>query len=253
MPNIDQFKDQLIKAGLVHSEAKIYLALLESGLSRATDLARLSGIQRSNVYYFLDNLKKKGLVSQFIKEDGVRYFTPERPERIIGSLEKKKQELDKIVQGYKQLLPSIKELGKKYTMIHSNVRFYDSVDGINQFYEEVFSSGKFMAFVDIDSVTRYYPDYTWGLIQRGKKGKIEARELLVDSPTARKYKKEIVNPNHEAKLLPKKYSFAADIVLYEEKTALISYKKNISAFSIEDTMINKAQTALFESLWEKTK
>lgn len=253
MADLDQIKEKLVRAGLSLSEVKVYLSLLELGPQGATELARKSGVQRSNVYYFLDSLREKGLVSQMTRETGVKYFQAEKPRRVLTYLEQQKNNLDQIAAGYQKILPDIEDLRRKYSLIHPNVRFYDSIEGIRQFYEEVFESGEFMAFADIEAVAKHYPDYVWGLIERGKKEKITARELVIDSATARKYKASIKSHKHKVKILPKKYSFTADIVLYENRTALISYKKILSAFSIEDEMIHHAQRALFEALWQRIK
>ena len=56
--------DILIKLGLAEDEAKTYLAALEAGTATVAQIAINSGIPRSSTYLLVEQLLKKGLLSQ---------------------------------------------------------------------------------------------------------------------------------------------------------------------------------------------
>ncbi len=57
--------DKLKKVGLTEYEAKVYLALLNTHLSTATQAAEKSGVPRTKIYFVLESLKDKGWVKVY--------------------------------------------------------------------------------------------------------------------------------------------------------------------------------------------
>ena len=71
----------LEQLGLSEEEAKVYLAVLELGGSYVSAIAKKAGIHRVSCYHTLDNLKKKGVISSFTK-DNIKYFSVDSPLRV---------------------------------------------------------------------------------------------------------------------------------------------------------------------------
>ena len=55
--------DTLFEVGLSVNEAKVYLALLEKGISQVGEIVTLSEVPQQRMYYVLDKLMNKGLCS----------------------------------------------------------------------------------------------------------------------------------------------------------------------------------------------
>ncbi|MBU2442745.1 MAG: helix-turn-helix domain-containing protein, partial [Nanoarchaeota archaeon] len=68
MAEIDILED----LGLSEAEAKVYLALLETGSTLAGPIIKKTGLHRGTTYQILQRLIEKGLVSYVIKA-GKRY------------------------------------------------------------------------------------------------------------------------------------------------------------------------------------
>jgi sugar-specific transcriptional regulator TrmB len=69
-----QEKEKILEElGLSKNETKVYLALLELGLSSLKDITSKSGVHRTNVYDSLKRLVKKGLVSHVTKDNKTAY------------------------------------------------------------------------------------------------------------------------------------------------------------------------------------
>lgn len=82
--------------GLTISEIKVYLSLLELGSSTAGPIIEKSGLQSSVVFMTLNKLLEKGFIS-FIKEGQRKHYQASNPQNILTFIEKKKQEVEKIL------------------------------------------------------------------------------------------------------------------------------------------------------------
>ena len=50
--------------GLDEKEIKVYLACLQLGSATVQDLSVKSGVKRTNIYNFIDDMKQRGLLSE---------------------------------------------------------------------------------------------------------------------------------------------------------------------------------------------
>ena len=128
--------DVLQGAGLTPTEAKVYLALLETGEAKTGTILVAAKINSGRIYNVLEALKQKGLVSTVVRER-VRHFVPAPPERLIDYLEKKKRDVSaqqESISGYLSLLE------KKYASIkeHTKVETYFGIEGQRTAYELLF-------------------------------------------------------------------------------------------------------------------
>src|SRR3989344_2207802 len=86
--------------GLSNTEAKIYLALLELGKSKAGAITKKSTVNRTNVYDALERLIKKGLVS-YVSENNKKVFGAVGPQRLQEILKDKQERLGKAIEKLK--------------------------------------------------------------------------------------------------------------------------------------------------------
>ena len=110
MANVKE--DMLRELGLSINEAKVYLALLRSGVTGAGKISDHCKLHRTNVYDALERLEQKGLVSYILKED-TKLFEATDPAALKQILDDQRARLD-------VLLPQFvldKQLGKK-TIAH---------------------------------------------------------------------------------------------------------------------------------------
>ena len=91
----------LENAGLKSNEAKIYITLLENGISLVSDLYKKIAVHRRNIYDALEKLQEKGLVTVVIKK-GKKHFEAVNPEKLLDYLQEKEE-------GIKQVLPVKRE------------------------------------------------------------------------------------------------------------------------------------------------
>ena len=118
--------------GLTNAEIKVYLALLELGLSRAGSIIEKSGLQSSVVHMTLNKLVNKGFVS-FVKEGQRNYYQAANPQHIVDYIDDKKKRFEK-------LLP---ELALKRSMAKqiSDVVTFRGIKGIRELLHELLEAG----------------------------------------------------------------------------------------------------------------
>ncbi len=119
---------KLQSAGLSEKQSKIYLALIELKESGVTLLAKKTGINRSLLYFILEDLEKKGFVSYMIKNN-VRYYKPVEPEKILDLIEEK-------MKSFKSVLPELIEIAKTKTS-KPQIEVLEGIEGIKTILNEI--------------------------------------------------------------------------------------------------------------------
>jgi len=92
--------------GLTKNETKTYLALLELGECKTGQILEKSGLNSGKIYEILDSLQKKGIVSMVTK-DGIKYYSPANPKRVLDYLGEKKREIEDREKEFVDILPKI--------------------------------------------------------------------------------------------------------------------------------------------------
>lgn len=233
----------LINLGLTENESKVYLALLKLGEVRAGELAKETEINRSLIYRIVEQLQRKGLVSEVIKENR-SYFSANNPKHLKKIIEEKEQDLNEI-------LPSLLQMSKKDSD-SMNVEVYsglkgiktvlrDQLDNVKEFY--VLGAGnEFASLTD-----HFYDQYYTIRIERKIKQKIlfktEAKERL---------EKISKSPYSEARILDPNYKVPVAIIIYRDNTAMISWEDK-KVIIIKSKNISEGFKEQFNIFWKIAK
>lgn len=97
--------ENLRRLGLKDYEARVYAALVLLGPSKASEVARESGVPRPKVYEVLKELHKKGFVD--FSEGKPAFFRAVEPEKIIGALR------DEYIKSTEEVIISLKSSRKR--------------------------------------------------------------------------------------------------------------------------------------------
>ena len=82
--------------GFTQSEIKIYLALLELGVSKAGAIIGRTKLQNSVVHLTLSHMVEKGLVS-FVRKGQVRFYSASDPRNIVRIIEEKRERFENMI------------------------------------------------------------------------------------------------------------------------------------------------------------
>ena len=92
-----KYIDTLFEVGLSVNEAKVYLALLEKGISQVGEIVTLSEVPQQRMYYVLEKLLNKGLCS--LIPGKVKKYKPTEPSIGIGNFINKTKKQVNTLQG----------------------------------------------------------------------------------------------------------------------------------------------------------
>jgi sugar-specific transcriptional regulator TrmB len=232
-------------AGLTENEAAVYLASLEMGETSVSRLAKKAGVKRTTTYLVLDSLKEKGLINT-IKKNKMLAFYAEDPRKIHEMLEKRKENIDKIMP---QLLAFSNLIDKK-----PEIRYFDGTDGIKEVYRDS------LKYPDREMLTWYSETYSTHFdekfffedyIPKRIKKKIWVRAILPDNEIIRKLISSDEEHLRKSKLIAKeKYHISIEMNMYgNNKVGIVSYQEQFGII-IESQKIYDSLKNIFEIMWE---
>ena len=129
---IETIKKTLEEIGFDEKETQVYLALAKIGETTATKISKETNIERTLVYYIIEKLINKGLVS-FKLKNNVKYYSAANPEKILEELKEKELKL-------KGILPALQTLMKQPYEEEVKVDIYKGVEGMKAVLNDIFKS-----------------------------------------------------------------------------------------------------------------
>ena len=241
---------ELERAGLLKNDRSVYLALLEIGSATVSNLARKTGLHRSYVYDILDKLIDFGLVSFTIKNNK-KFFNAENPERIIGFIENRREEIEKNKEVIRRVLPKLIER-QKTALEKQEARVFIGKEGIKSILEDVLTIGE--NFVGFGAEGKFKEIYKWYFTnwqKRRMKQKISYRIIYNKRLEGKRPTKE--QRLVQVRFLPEKYDFPATSIVYGNKVAILLWGESPIGFVLESKDVVKSFLSYFEVLWGSAK
>jgi len=231
--------------GLSTAEAKIYVALLESGQSKTGKIIDITKLQSSTVYHILGSLVEKGIVSYILKGK-VKYFQAENPDTLLSFLERKKKKL-------KEILPELKEK-EKISKQKQNAKIYEGVKGIMTAFNDILETMKkgeeyyFFQFpfdkLKNERVLLFLRNYH---LKRAEKG-IKVKGIA--SPKCKVLMRDTYTlPNTKIKYL--EAPAPTVVVIYKNKILQLDWGEVPTAFTIQSETIYNSHKKFFLEKWKK--
>ena len=242
-------------AGLTDGEIKVYLALIELGLTTIGPILDKSKVTKSIIYRILDRLIQKGLVSYIIKEK-TKHFQAAPPEKLLDYVEEKKQSLDENKRKIQEMIPQL--LLKQQLSPKSEATIYEGFKGIMTVHDKRFEKLKrgdeYFFFGLPAQQPEYYHSYWKKDHQKREKLGIKCR-MLYDS----KVEDAVLRDRNsvtlcEARRMPINVDTPAWILCYKDTTVIgLPLSEKPFAFEIVNVDVAKSFTNYFEWFWQKSK
>jgi sugar-specific transcriptional regulator TrmB len=241
----NMYEKALTKAGLDEKQAKVYLACLELGDSKAPEIARHAEIKRTTTYGILDELITMGLV-RYVSKGTSKVFKAQDPKTILSLLEDRKQKIS-------QVLPELSDMFFTHH-IRPKIHFFEGKEGLKKIYEDILecSSKKVQQIVKVkDHIEvlgdKFIQEYIKKRVARGitaydlhpKSGDIYTNERGTENAKLKRY----------VRYLPPTVFYAAMIMIYDNKVAMVSTKEENFGFIIESKQFSGTLRAYFEFMW----
>jgi len=243
---MDTLRKSLEKLGLQGKKADIYLAILELGEASVIEISKKANIKRTTVYNILPELLVEGLVQRTIKS-GKRIF-------FIDDVNQLKSEAEEKVKIIEKIFPDLRAI-QNVIPYKPRITFHESVGGMKDLYEDTLESLRsgdtILSYTGLADFDRYMPrDYAESYIARRIAEKIRIKIIAPDSRVAREWKDNAQKELREIKIIRRSdFKFNADMEIYANKVALISYREDFMGVIIESREISEMMKASFEIMW----
>ncbi len=237
-----QYLNHLTDLGLRDEEARVYLALLKIGEAPASEVAAVSGFQRTAIYPLLNALTRKGFAGITIKKYK-RFYHAERPTKLLRYFERR-------IKGFETVIPALMNLADTQAS-GGGIRYIETLPELQRFYKDVLDENRGKTYCIIGDAAGWEQLNTDFFIAYRKdraRANIKTRLLLTDQSRA-------VNPPGKALLrdcrfLPPGYTFKSTIDIYADKILVVNYKLSGLAVLIEIPGMVDIFQCLFDILWE---
>jgi len=230
--------------GLTAMQAQVYVAALEMGEATMQALARKSGVNRSTIYTFIDDLKERGFILETRKRRRNIYIAA-HPETLVEMQKARIQEL-------KLMLPELLAINNKSGR-KPRVTFYEGFAGVKEAYvDQLRTKKEIVAYEDLEGLIGELPKHIseWFPPERAKRD-ILIKSISRDGRIAREFTKRNRGLLRETKFInvPK---FKTDINIYGDKVSLIDLQSGAPfAVIIENRNLAETMRTVWKQLWDK--
>ncbi len=234
----------LSATGLDEKESITYLALLELGEANMSELVNKSGLKRSTLYFIIDALKARGLVST-AKRDKKTLYIAENPKKLLEQADDNRNTLEKVLPELLSIANNITEKPK--------VRYFEGVEGIKEVYRDMllFPDQKMHAWVSDTMIANFDPKFiNEYYIPKRLEKKIWAEVIASDSSVGKEFKLKDVPALRQTRLLDAmKFPLSIEISLYgKDRIGFMSIEDKLGLI-VESKPIADTLRSIFSSQW----
>ncbi len=241
----DGLKQILANYGLSDKEARIYLALLSQGNATAKELAISAKIKRTSIYPLAEKMVGKGILGVYSAKYGTHYIATS-PRSLLSRLEKIKNELN-------SALPQLEALENKDNY-EPEAKFYKGKEGYISILEDTLTDnpGEILYFGSAEDLNEVISEnYANKYIKNRVWQKIKFLQIVYPDAFSKKLQKTDSQELRQTKFLPLNYKFTGNKVIYKDKIAFFSSKKELASLVIKSRDMAEMEKNNFRLLWEK--
>jgi len=230
----------LIEFGLSDKEIKVYLALLPLGSIKLQELAKRIDLPRTTIYNTLNYLYTKGLISKIVKGH-VTYFEAVNPDKLIDTLNQKKEIILSVLPELENLKKEIKE--------SSGVEIYEGFKGISTILADIFKEKQqtyyFGSYSKSVEILKHLPEH-FRVLRINKK--IPAK-IVIDPYDEETFHKASYKKITEMRFADSLKEFPCMIFIYGNKVAMYAVKGELVGVIIKNKEFSEAMKLIFNLYW----
>lgn len=253
--SIDKTLQQYLEEfDLNEREIMIYITLLKTGPNTIMNLARETGIKRSTTHNNVEELIKKGLVSQTNYGER-RMVVAEDPEKLKFLLEQKKWNVKKVEENLPTVISLINKMvpdARENSQVQ--VKYYEGTEGTNYVYQRILEANKIYSFVNLGELSEIFPNNiklfrealeknpemeVWDIIE-DEKGSKEDTSINTIHPDRYHFKYASSNLN----------LFELDIIIFDGNVAIIDlHEESPTSVLMEFPTLAKGLVSIHKFVW----
>lgn len=242
---MNNIQETLIRSGLSHNEAKVYLAALELGETTISRIAKKSKVKRATTYLAVDTLKARGLIGAS-KKGRRTVYSAQNPKKLIEFFDEQRESV-------MQALPELLAISNAID-IKPKIQYFEGKTGVEEVFKDILRSPgkKVLEWYSESYATDFDEKFfsTYFTPERIKKG-IHARAILPNRPELQRLSERNLQELRQTKLLnPGKYHIKMELNIYDKrKVSIVSFKEEFGII-IESEIIHDSLKNFFELMWE---
>ena len=241
--NEENIQQTLKQLSFDEKETKIYLALLKIGETTITKISKETNIERTLIYYIIEKLIRRGLVS-FKLKNNVKFYSASAPERILEELKEKEDSFIKI-------LPFLEKMRKQTYEEEVKVDVYKGIEGLKAILNDMFKSNtkEFLVLGEQGQIQTNYPIIYSQYLKKLEKTRIKEKVLVREDFKGKIEKSK----NSEFRYLSKENISPITILIYRDKTQITIWEKPMFNILIDSKKISDSFKSYFNALWRIAK
>ncbi len=248
----------LSQIGLTEKEAKIYLALLETGNQAASVVAKKSGVNRTTCYMILTDLKDKGLITTS-NIGSTQYFQALDPAFLLTYIQKEKNKLAIQENMLHQNMQYLEKIQAKHTN-KPTVKFYEGEAGILNLYLDTLQAKEktIYSFLNYFAIQEdIYQKIVAEYLPKRVKSNIKAKIITISKQKLNSKTQNSILRNAAKNLREIKHytgnlelEVEVEIQTYDNKTSIINCKKdNLFGVLIENQELANSIKTMHKIIW----
>jgi len=235
-------KNTLIELNFDEKETQVYLALLKIGETTVTKISQETKIERTLVYYIVEKLINRGLVSYKLKNN-VKYYSAASPEKILEGLKEKQN-------SFTQILPELLKLQKLPYEEEVKVDIFKGFEGLKAVANDMFKHGKeFLILGEQGQIQTNYPILYKQYLRRLKESKIKEKVIVREDLRGKIWKSK----NSEFRYISKNLLSSTTTLIYHNKVLITIWEKPIFNILITSKKVADSFRAYFNYFWKIAK
>jgi len=242
---MDTAMNTLKGLGLSDKLSKIYLAALEHGESSVSFLAEKSGVKRTTIYEFIDELVDDGFLFK-IQSGKKTLYGATSPRQM---LKLKRRAIERLEEEINHL-----EARRYAAFDIPKVKFYYGSAGFKNIWEEILeNTKKEYRIITNGSVFEKYvtSDYLFDeIIQKRIAKGIHSKQLIVNSDFAKRIIRRDTEENRSTKILPPDTQVEFVEVVTDSLVAFMSDPEHNVLFVVESKTFAHFRRQMFDVTWD---
>jgi sugar-specific transcriptional regulator TrmB len=250
----------LKKLGLNDKEIKIYLTLLKQGGTKPSDLAKITQINRANLYHLAKGLISRGIIAEDLSSKTLS-FVPLPPENLNKILEQEKRELKNKEELIKKAIAEISLItpGKAYPV--PKIRFIEEnnlekylLNNIVKWQKSILATDNTWWGFQDHSFVEHYENFiaeTWKTKEwqsPNYKAQVITNVSKIETKIKDKYPQK-----RDIRYLPD-VNFTATVWVCGDYLITINTKEHpFYLFEIHDQLLADNMRVMFKKLWSQAK
>jgi len=237
------------RLGLTNAESKVYLALLELGMTTAGPVIQKSRLQNSVVHLALRSLVEKGLVS-FILKGGRRSYQATHPNRLLGILDAQEESIETMRTQIKESLPAL--LALQHPQGRQEAEVYIGFNGLkNVLYTLIQDAKPGDEYLFLNYHTQEPEHYAMVYEFYKEFAKERARRGIIAKGIAPTHARKMFEGRDLKNIQFVDIPFPANITIFHDAVVLEpAWKDTMVVFLIRSADLAKGFRAFWNSMWQ---